>query len=77
MGCFGSRMDSRRKALNDDWNGTEFAFAVGNIKTIKGFCPLDAIAVGFCGGEGKEIKDGLGEVTDGKLAEEKAKELAK
>ena len=77
MGCFGSRMDTRRKVFNDDWTGTEFAFAVASIKTLDGFCPLDKIAVGFCGGEGKEIKDGIGELTDAKMAEDKAKELGK
>ena len=77
MGCFGSRMDSRRKALDKDWTGTEFAFAVANIKTLDGFCPLDKIAVAFCGGEGKEIKDGIGELDGGKMAEDKAKELGK
>ena len=77
MGCFGSRMDSRRKALDKDWTGTEFAFAVANIKTLDGFSPLDKIAAAFCGGEGKEIKDGIGELTDAKMAEDKAKELGK
>lgn len=70
-------MDSRRKALDKDWTGTEFAFAVANIKTLDGFCPLDKIAVAFCGGEGKEIKDGIGELDGGKMAEDKAKELGK
>lgn len=77
MGCFGSRMDSRRKALDKDWTGADFAFAVANLKTLEGFCPLDKIAVAFCGGEGKELKDGIGELTDAKMAEDKAKELGK
>ena len=77
MGCFGSRMDSRRKALDKDWSGADFAFAVANLKTLDGFCPLDKIAVAFCGGEGKELKDGIGELTDAKMAEDKAKELGK
>ena len=70
-------MDTRRKVFDDDWTGTEFAFAVASIKTLDGFCPLDKIAVGFCGGEGKELKDGIGELTDAKMAEDKAKELTK
>ena len=77
MGCFGSRMDSRRKALDKDWTGADYAFAVANLKTLEGFCPLDKIAVAFCGGEGKELKDGIGELTDAKMAEDKAKELGK
>jgi len=70
-------MDSRRKALDDDWRGADYAFAVGSIKTLDGFSPLDKIAISFCGGEGKELADGIGEVTDGKMAEDKAKELGK
>lgn len=69
-------MDSRRKVFDDDWNGTEFGFAVGSIKTVDGFCPIDKISVDFCG-EGKELADGIGEITDSKMAEDKAKELGK
>lgn len=76
MGCFGSRMDSRRKALDDDWRGTDYAFAVGSIKTLDGFSPLDKVAISLCG-EGKEYSEGIGEITDGKMAEDKAKELGK
>jgi len=67
----------RRKALDDDWRGADYAFAVGSIKTLDGFSPLDKIAISFCGGEGKEYTDGIGEITDGKMAEDKAKELGK
>lgn len=76
MGCFGSRMDSRRKALDDDWQGTDFAFAVGSLKTLDGFAPLDKVAISLCG-DGKEYSEGIGEITDGKMAEDKAKELGK
>lgn len=75
MGCFDSKMDSKRKALADDWTGSDYAFGVGGIATFEEFCPVDKLVFKFCGGEGKEIADGLGEVTDHKLAEEKAKEL--
>ena len=75
MGCFDSKMDAKRKALADDWTGGEYAFAVGSVGTLDEFCPLDKIAVKFCGGEGKELKDGIGELADAKLAEDKAKEL--
>ena len=75
MGCFDSKMDSKRKALADDWTGSDYAFGVGGIATFEEFCPLDKLVVKFCGGEGKEIAAGLGEVTDHKLAEDKAKEL--
>lgn len=68
-------MDAKRKALADDWTGGEYAYAVGGIATLDAFCPLDKIAVKFCGGEAKELKDGIGELTDKKLAEDKAKEL--
>jgi len=75
MGCFDSKMDAKRKALADDWTGSEYAFAVGGITTLDEFCPLDKLAVKFCGGEGKELKDGIGELAEAKLAEDKAKEL--
>merc|ERR1719473_356256 len=75
MGCFGSRMDSRRKLFDDDWTSTEFAFAVATIKNLDGFCPLDKIVVEYCGGTGKELKDGIGELTDFKLAAEEAKKI--
>ena len=75
MGCFGSREDARRGAYSDDWTGCEYGFKVASIKTAEGFCPLDALVIKFCGGEGKEIKDGIGEFADSKLAEDKAKEL--
>jgi len=67
-------MDAKRKALADDWTGGEYAFAVGTLATLDEFCPLDKIAVKFCGGEAKELKDGLGDpgLT---LAEDKGKEL--
>jgi hypothetical protein len=67
-------MDAKRKALADDWTGGEYAFAIGTLATYDEFCPLDKIAVKFCGGEAKELKDGLGEpgLT---LAEDKGKEL--
>jgi len=68
-------MDAKRKALADDWTGGEFAYAVGSISTYDEFCPLDKLVVKFVGGEGKELKDGIGELTDHKLAEDKAKEL--
>ena len=54
MGCFDSKMDAKRKALADDWTGGEYAFAVGSVASLDEFCPLDKIAVKFCGGEGKE-----------------------
>ena len=75
MGCLDSKMDAKRKALADDWTGGEYAYAVGGIVTLDAFCPLDKIAVKFCGGEAKELKDGIGELTETKLAEDKAKEL--
>ncbi len=75
MGCFDSKMDAKRKALADDWTGSEYAFAVGGIASLDEFCPLDKLAIKFCGGEGKELKDGIGELADAKLAEDKAKEL--
>jgi len=61
--------------LADDWTGGEYAFKVGSVADFQAFCPLDKIAVKFCGGEAKEYKDGIGELTEAKLAEEKAKEL--
>ena len=75
MGCLDSKMDAKRKALADDWTGGEYAYAVGGITSLDAFCPLDKLAVKFCGGEAKELKDGIGELTDKKLAEDKAKEL--
>lgn len=75
MGCLDSKMDAKRKALADDWTGGEYAFKVGSVADFTAFCPLDKIAVKFCGGEAKEYKDGIGELTDAKLAEDKAKEL--
>lgn len=76
MGCLDSKMDAKRKALADDWTGGEYAYAVGGITSLDAFCPLDKIAVKFCGGEAKELKDGIGEFADKKtLAEDKAKEL--
>jgi len=57
-------MDSRRKAFDDNWNGLEYTFAVASLSSLDGFCPLDKIAVHFCGGTGKELKDGVGEITD-------------
>jgi hypothetical protein len=57
-------MDSRRKAFDDNWNGLEYTFAVANVSTLDGFCPLDKIAVAFCGGMEKELADGLGEFAD-------------
>jgi len=47
MGCFGSRTDSRRKGLTDDWTGCEFAFNVGSISTLDGCSPLDKIVIKF------------------------------
>ena len=64
MGCLDSKMDAKRKALADDWTGGEYAFAVGTIATLDEFCPLDKLAVKFCCGEAKELKDGIGELTD-------------
>lgn len=75
MGCLDSKMDAKRKALADDWTGGEYAFKVGSVADFKAFCPLDTIALKFCGGDAKELKDGIGELTDAKLAEDKAKEL--
>lgn len=75
MGCLDSKMDAKRKALADDWTGGEYAFAVGGITSLDAFCPLDKIAVKFCGGEAKELKDGIGELDGTKMAEDKAKEL--
>jgi hypothetical protein len=57
-------MDSRRKAFDDNYNGLEYTFAVASITTLDGFCPIDKIAAAFCGGSGKELKDGIGEFTD-------------
>lgn len=77
MGCFDSKMDSKRKALADDWTGSDFAFAVGGIATLDEFCPLDKLVLKFCGGEGKELKDGLGGAENkiAALEEAKGKEL--
>lgn len=75
MGCLGSKTDNRRKALDGDYNGVEYVFNVGAVKTADGFSPLDKLVIKFCGGEGKEIKDGIGELDGAKMAEEKAKEL--
>jgi len=73
MGCFGSRMDSRRKAMADDWTGAEYAFNVGSITTLDGCSPLDKIVIKFVGGEGKELSEKFS-LEDTKLAEDKAKE---
>lgn len=74
MGCFGSREDSRRGAYGDDFNGLDFAFTFGGIKDVKGMCPVDWVVKDFVG-DGKELKDAIGEITDKKMAEDKAKEL--
>ena len=74
MGCFDSKMDSKRKALADDWTGMDYAFGVGGIATLDEFCPLDKLVVKFIGGEGKELKDALGD-DPSKLDAEKGKEL--
>ena len=76
MGCFGSREDARRKAFADDYQGTDYAFSVGSIETSAGFCPLDALVLKYCGGKGKEIGDGIGELKEGKIDEKKATEIA-
>ena len=73
MGCFDSKMDAKRKALADDWTGMDFAFAKGNAETLEEFCPVDKI-VKVLLGDGAELKDKLGELTDFKMAEDKAKE---
>ena len=74
MGCFGSRTDSRRKGLTDDWTGCEFAFNIGSISTLDGCSPLDKIVIKFAGGEGKELTEKL-TLEEAKLAEDKAKEF--
>lgn len=74
MGCFGSKEDDRRKAFGADWTGCEFAFSVGSVKSADCFCPLDKLVYSFVG-EGKELASQIGELSDAKLAAEKAKEL--
>jgi len=74
MGCFGSREDARRGVYGDEFYGLEFAFTFGGIKDAKGCCPVDWVVKDFVG-EGKELKDSIGEITDAKMAEDKAKEL--
>lgn len=75
MGCFDSKIDAKRKALADDWTGQDFAFAVGNAETLEEFCPVDKLVVKVALGDGAELKDKLGELTDHKMAEDKAKEF--
>lgn len=71
MGCFGSREDSRRKAFDDDWTGTDYAFAPGSVANLQAFCPLDKIVLNWLKDK-KELKDAF----ELPLSEEKAKELA-
>ena len=75
MGCFGSRMDSRRKAIEGDWNGLEYSFGVGSVKTLDGFYPLDKLVVKLVG-EGKELKEQIGDLDGSKIPEDKATALA-
>lgn len=75
MGCFGSRMDSRRKAIEGDWNGLEYSFGVGSVKTLDGFYPLDKLVVKLVG-DGKELKEQIGDLDGSKIPEDKATALA-
>ena len=73
MGCFGSREDSRRKAFDDDWTGTDYAFITPKGKADVGaFCPVDKIVLQWVTDK-KELKDKF----ELPLTEEKAKELVK
>lgn len=71
MGCFGSREDSRRKAFDDDWTGTDYAFTPGSVKDLQAFCPLDKIVLNWLKDK-KELKDAF----ELPLDEAKAKEIA-
>ena len=77
MGCFGSREDARRDAYVSNFNGVEYGFNSANSTSLAGFCPLDKIAIAYCGGTGKELTDAFGEGFPEKaeLPEDKTKEV--
>lgn len=77
MGCFGSREDARRDAYVSNFNGVEYGFNTANSKSLSGFCPLDKIAIAYCGGTGKELTDAFGDGFPEKaeLPEDKTKEI--
>lgn len=76
MGCSGSREDTRRKALQDDYSGVACTFKPADSTTPKDFCPIDTIAYNFAGGEGKELSDAVGEYHHMDAHADKSKEIA-
>jgi len=76
MGCSGSREDTRRKALQDDFTGVGFTFKPADGTTPKDFCPIDKLAYNFIGGEGKELlADGVGQYHHLEAHADKSKEI--